>query len=373
MSNCSNCYNGCTDIQSDKCVKYTGIDVPALGIKNGDSLSYVEQALTTYLVSVMDGQGIKINISEVDLCETVSIYLPECRDITALDLFRALVKAVCDLKIQIDSVQSGLLSLEAPYSVDCLTGVESTDGTHDILQATITKLCSVESTLEAFIIDVENNYVQLSELNTLIQAYIDGETESGGAGYAQRMVPFSIIPYYGTLSNFDLTGAGIALWEKIYLCNGQNGTPDLRGRVLVGTISGVPGSTPSSDVNPASNPVFNPNYSLGDTAGSNSVTLSTSQIPSHNHTATTSLSDPGHKHDILGISGGDNDDNNNTIRFAGGDKNNSETGFHFTNNQACQNATTGISVGVTVATTGGGQAHDNKQPSRAVHYIMYIP
>ncbi|BCU97892.1 MAG: hypothetical protein CM15mV19_1420 [uncultured marine virus] len=46
--NCSNCYNGCTEITSDKCVKYTGVDVPILGIKNGDSLSYVEQALITF-------------------------------------------------------------------------------------------------------------------------------------------------------------------------------------------------------------------------------------------------------------------------------------------------------------------------------------
>lgn len=46
------------------------------------------------------------------------------------------------------------------------------------------------------------------------------------------------------------------------LCNGSNGTPDLRNRFVVGA-----GST----------------YSVGDTGGSNSVTLTTAQMPSHNH------------------------------------------------------------------------------------------
>lgn len=46
---------------------------------------------------------------------------------------------------------------------------------------------------------------------------------------------------------------------------------------------------------------------------------------------------PPHKHNILGIQGGDNNDNNNTIRFAGGDKPQSDTGFFFTNTAACQN------------------------------------
>ena len=57
-NNCSNCYNGCTEITSDKCVKYTGVDVPVLGIQKGDSLSYVEQALITFLSSTLDGTGI---------------------------------------------------------------------------------------------------------------------------------------------------------------------------------------------------------------------------------------------------------------------------------------------------------------------------
>jgi hypothetical protein len=42
-----------------------------------------------------------------------------------------------------------------------------------------------------------------------------------------------------------------------------------------------------------------------------------------------------HRHNIQGIAGGDNNDNNNTVEFAGGDKNPDETFFIFTNTQAC--------------------------------------
>jgi len=48
---CKDCFNGCAETVSDQCVKYTGIDIPALGIENGDSLASVESALVTYLLS----------------------------------------------------------------------------------------------------------------------------------------------------------------------------------------------------------------------------------------------------------------------------------------------------------------------------------
>jgi len=50
------------------------------------------------------------------------------------------------------------------------------------------------------------------------------------------------------------------------LCNGTNGTPDLRNRFVVGA-----GST----------------YSVGATGGADSVTLTAAQMPTHNHTAST--------------------------------------------------------------------------------------
>lgn len=48
--------------------------------------------------------------------------------------------------------------------------------------------------------------------------------------------PDAIINYSGPASNFDGTGKGLAgsVTESFFICNGQNGTPDLRNRFVVG-------------------------------------------------------------------------------------------------------------------------------------------
>ena len=170
---CSNCYNGCPEIVSDKCVKYTGVNVPILGIQTGDSLSYVEQALIEFLTSTLDGTGIKPVIDPTIICNLVQKYLPTCGDLTIVDISVALIKAACDLQDQVDAIVSELAILNANYNVSCLSGVVSSSDTHDVLQATINKLCSVSSALTALALDVSTNYVKKSELNALIQAYLN--------------------------------------------------------------------------------------------------------------------------------------------------------------------------------------------------------
>jgi microcystin-dependent protein len=355
---CSNCFNGCAEIVSDKCVRYTGIDVPVLGIQTGDSLSYVEQALIEFLTSTLDGTGIKPDINPLIICTVVQKYLPTCGDITVVDLINALIKAACDLQVQITAldaeltiVQQQIAVIEAPYTIGCLTGVTTTSGTHAILQAVITKLC-------AFILDVETNYVQLADLDALIQAYLDSLSSS--TKFYTKMVPFTVVEFSGDpTGKFDVTGAGLGDWEKIYLCNGLNGTPDKRGRVTVGTTSGMGGGPFNSAVDPAI--PGNPAYSLGTTTGSNTITLSTGQIPSHTHIATATVSDPGHTHDYVGV---------DTVLTAGGSSSSRRCG-DFT--KTSFSAVTGISVGVVNAPIGGGGSHPNIQPVIAAHYIMYIP
>jgi microcystin-dependent protein len=88
---------------------------------------------------------------------------------------------------------------------------------------------------------------------------------------------------------------GIILWSGSIasvpfgwaLCNGTSGTPDLRDRFVVGA-----GST----------------YAVGATGGANTVTLDSSQIPSHTHTGsgTTSTTDLSHTHTGSGTTGNNN-------------------------------------------------------------------
>lgn len=168
---CTNCYNGCVEITSDRCVKYTGLDSIPLGITSGDSLLLVEEALISNVVSFLDGTGIDITISPEDYCALVTSYLPEGSVFTAVELFRALVKAACDLQTQVTAVAADIATLNADYTVDCLSGVTSSSDTHDVVQAIIDKVCATDVQLAALAIDVDTNYVKLADLNTLIASY----------------------------------------------------------------------------------------------------------------------------------------------------------------------------------------------------------
>ena len=375
--NCSNCFNGCAEIVSDQCVKYTGVDVPLLGIQNGDSLSYVEQALITFLSAAIDGTGIKPTIDPEIICELVQKYLPDCEDLNATNLFIALIKAACDLQEQVDAIVAQLEALEGPYTVDCLDGVTSTSGTHAILQAVIKKLCLLESDFNAFTLDVETNYVKKSELCALVAAC----TPPGPpVQYKDRMVPYTVVEYYGSLANFDVTGAGLSAngFEDIFLCNGNNGTPDKRGRFAVGAIQGVPGGALSPVVDPFVSPA-NPNYALNTLAGENAVTLAATQIPAHTHTNTVAVTDPKHTH-FIANPGDTSTLLDSTHSAARGHSTGGNLGYDLVNTTGTtatvgltSSDSTGITVAITNASAGGGQSHNNIPPVRACYYIMYIP
>lgn len=365
MSQCSNCYNGCSEITSDKCIKYTGVNIPALDIKTGDSLSWVEQALISFLTATIDGSGIEITLEESDYCALVSGYLQECSTVTALDLFRALVKAACDLQTQIDAEKARIDAIEADYTVDCLEGVVSTDGTHSILQAVIDKLCALEGTVTALATDLETNYVKLSDLNSLIAAYLEDTAPT--TRYSSKMIPYVAVEYYGSITGFDSTGAGIigTEWEDIYLCNGDNGTPDHRGRVGVGATS-TPGVIAMDS---AVDPVVpgNPAYTLSDTAhGANTITLDVTQIPSHNHVLTQNP----HTHDILVDSSGTDLPNGSPV-YPVMNSSNGDGGSATTNPIGLTSSAEDADI--SLASTGGGLSHNNYQPGIGCYYIMYIP
>lgn len=115
------------------------------------------------------------------------------------------------------------------------------------------------------------------------------------------------------------------------LCNGANGTPDLRNRFVVGA-----GST----------------YAIGATGGADTVTLTVAQMPAHAHTAT----DAGHAHSIqtkigLGVQSG--------------------------KSTPCwvreRTVNTGLGYArITVQAAGGGAAHENRPPYYALAYIMKL-
>jgi len=388
---CSNCppdacYNGCVNVISDDCVRYTGADIPALGIQTNDPLSAIENILITRVVSFLDGTGIDITINPAYYCELVSQYLPGGTP-TLVDVLSALVRAACTTQTEIDIIDAALVEINGSYAVDCLTGVDSSSTTHQVVQAIITKLCEVSADLNQLILDVPANYVKIADLNALIQAYLDSIVP-GVTQYSSRMIPYTAVEYYGSLSNFDGTGAGISAngFSRIFLCNGLNGTPDKRGRVPVGAIVGVPGAPLDSSVDP--NISGNPNYALGDAGGVNQIVLNTSQLPPHTHSTTvdsTSIVDEhgGHQHYVSALGQGSTalDSSHTLCQDAALEGNSSYNFQNSTSSVANTGKTNKVPTGITVATTvvvtnastGNGTAHANIQPVRACYFIMYIP
>ena len=165
--------------------------------------------------------------------------------------------------------------------------------------------------------------------NTLNVPNISGN--GSGLSGIESFVTGMIILWYGNTGNIP-TG--------FVLCDGSNSTPDLRDRFVVGAGSA---------------------YSPGNSGGSSSVTLSESQLPSHNHSASSSVNDPGHHHEYI--------DQYVVI-------NNGYRPWPASNNDCAQrnidttNATTGITVSTTIGNTGSGSAIENRPPYYALCYIM---
>jgi microcystin-dependent protein len=367
---CTNCFNGCVEIVSDQCVRYTGPNIPALNITTGDTLTHVEEMITDKLVPLLVGTGDVITIASGDKCALINGFLTGITSPNSTQLFTALVKSVCSLQTQVTAVAADITVLNADYSIGCLTGVTASSDTHAILQAVITRLCTVASDLTALGLNVSTNYVKLADLNGLIQAYLNSLAPT--QNYT-KMVPYTAVEYYGSLTYFDITGAGIAAdgFDKIYLCNGLNGTPDKRGRVPVGAIVGMGGGALDAAVNPIN--VGNPNYALGDGGGANQVILNSTQIPAHSHSAT--VVDPGHFTAIKTATSvlsewdwNSTNDGNPITRIENVAGNRVGT-------EQVATTTTRAYTGVTVTNgnTGGGLGHANIQPVRACYYIMYIP
>ena len=148
---------------------------------------------------------------------------------------------------------------------------------------------------------------------------------------------YGIIGVQGSTGTTIPTGL-ISLWSGAigsvptgwYLCDGTNGTPDLRDRFIIGAGS---------------------SYAVNATGGSTSVTLTTSNMPAHTHTVT----DPTHTHaqggTALNIASGNYVSGGTTIPY------------NSTNTAAA-------STGITINTAGSGTSFSILNPYYALAYVM---
>lgn len=342
---CQDCFKNCGDsYTSDKCVEYTGPEIPLLGICTGDTLSIVEAKIFEAIIGILEGEDIILDDVTLDNCP----YLLQKftgKNKTIENLIQLLVDEQCSLKEQLD----GLSQDSQSFDIRCLTGLPTNPTSVDILQAVVIELCNIKTSVNAF----PSTYVKLSDLPSLVNQIIQQNTALASSSFP-KLIP---VPYIGPLSNFDNTGKGLGQYAGWFMMNGLNGTQDWRGRKVVGAIRNIPGGTLDAEVNPSFQGAST-NYGVGDKFGRPFVTLTPNEIPAHSH----SVNDPGHSHNIQLFK--------NDSR--GGDQ---QDTAYLRNNTGAGPATVSsnaASTNITIGNTGGGLAHENRDPSVGAVWIVKL-
>ena len=181
------------------------------------------------------------------------------------------------------------------------------------------------------ILNPYNKDALVSNANGSIELYHNNskkfETTSGGVTVTGTLAATAVTGDGSALTGVvAIPSGGIILWSGaanaipsgFVLCDGNNSTPNLSGKFVVGYDAS------------------NGDYDVGDTGGSESVTLTTDQIPSHNHTTTVPFIQQG--------------------------------GLSSNNNFGANYNSSGTTR--TSSSTGGGQSHENRPPFYALCYIM---
>ncbi len=127
------------------------------------------------------------------------------------------------------------------------------------------------------------------------------------------------------------------------LCNGSNSTPDLRNKFVIGAHSDTAGVAYST--------VTGSNTQSGGSKDAIAV--------SHTHTATSSVTDPGHQHNVRTYRGSAPDN------WISGSFSNAQVETYST-----ETATTGITVSTTIASAGSSGTNANLPPYYALAFIM---
>jgi hypothetical protein len=164
-------------------------------------------------------------------------------------------------------------------------------------------------------------------------------TAAGGTNNTQ----IATTAFVTTAVAASFPAGGIIMWSGSVasipsgwaLCNGSNGTPDLRNRFVVGA-----GST----------------YAVDATGGSADAI-----VVSHTHTATSTVTDPGHFHSLPNYP-------NNPLQAGTRD---TASSFQ-SGTQNTDTKTTGITVATTVASTGSSGTNANLPPYYALAYIQKL-
>ena len=204
----------------------------------------------------------------------------------------------------------------------------------------------------------KNSYFDdINETGTTLD--ISGNLKVRGDIRVRGVPPIGGITIWSGTLNGDGT---IPDYENWQICDGTNNTPDLRGRFIVGA-TGIESSTRITVGTESAS------YDVEQTGGEASVVLDTTNIPFHNHTASSTQGS--HNHSFPVFQQNDHNWNSTNYRIAGTDD-------YSTFNGEASNLTNATNYngyhnhGGSSTAYGGGSAHDNMPPYYVLVYIMRV-
>lgn len=190
-------------------------------------------------------------------------------------------------------------------------------------------------------------------------------TSTAARFYGEGTVPVGLISMWsGNVgTQFNSNGQGLGDLTGWALCDGRNGTPDLRGRFIVGLANsdGSDYGYVNSEKNLAAY------TTVGNSGGERTHTLTVAEMPSHNHGGTTST-DGNHEHSVRSAAGacGPFSIGPSQIRIDGNCNSNYD-------NSTSGNMDFAGSHSHTISSQGSGAAHENRPPYYVLAYIMKLP
>jgi len=208
---------------------------------------------------------------------------------------------------------------------------------------------------------------------------------------------YGIIMYYGDITlggtDFELNGYGKESknLQAFAICDGSNGTPDMRDRFVVGAGGSYTQKTFGPQAPGA--PVSTTNDTLS--LQFSSVRLTVDEMPIHNHNYTEPNNGAGHNHGYTEPNNGDGHTHGpnsgfitKLVKFWGGGGSGFDSEKIATSDmdeypedseyrKKVDKAKTGISInhqttGITISDKGGSMKHENRPPYIALGYIMRV-
>lgn len=362
---------GCLVTTSDNCVMYTGDPIPSLGICTGQPLSEVEAIILTKILeftesTTEDGGGIPIE-DLVQACAYVSN-----RTTGQPNTLKTFIQVLLDIACDTDTRLKTLENSSDTYDVSCIDPL--TNDTKGVVQALITKVCQLATSVQALSNQIINNSLSTTIDSRAGNILRNGITTCGGwntlktgSGETTQVTffgfvpPYCPIPCYAPLSWFDNTGKGIDGTPVCgyFICNGNNGTPDWRGFTPASAVNfpGINAGPLNSLITANNNPTQLLN--IGFKEGTRLQHLTIQNVPAHTHAFTV----PPHSHNFT-----------LTNIFASASSPNPPV-YAKTNNNNPSNFTTEQAGGgtFTSSSAGGSTPVVMMQPTVYCYFIMRFP